>query len=174
MHKRAKRAILISVGGLAGVAALVVGLSLSSRAPEKPSAPTLPAEKPKPMVFKRSGAVAPVVEALELVTRPGAARAAMLARRRRCHLCVLVDGAERRYDLDIGQRAESFAGLLEAGFKPAEADTRKALQLYRAVSRRALPDFDEARGDNVLVLACPKAEWPKLALHWPTARSLRR
>lgn len=119
------------------------------------------------MVFRAQGIAGRVASALELVVRPGRAQAALWSVGNSRWVCVVVDGAERAYDLDQGMSADAFGGLLEGGFAPASPETARTAGIYRAVARRAVPDFNELRGDRVLVVVCPKAEWPGLSLRWP-------
>ncbi len=120
------------------------------------------------MEFTRQGLPGQVTAALERVVRPGRAQVAVWPLRRPCWVCVVVDGPERYYDLDRHMKADLFGGLLEAGFKPLPGEMTRLTSIYRATSRAAVVGFNEDAGDRVLVLLCPRAEWPKLSLCWPS------
>lgn len=176
-----RKATWIKLAGLVAVlaiAAAVAAIALTHRsalqrpatARPDPSA-TQEAGPPVPIGFSTSGAVAPIVEALEHIVRKGRAAAAVWPRKAPRWYCVLIDGAERYYELDRGMRAEHFAGLVEGGFRPMPSPMSRTTSIYRAVAKRAVPSYNEDRGDRILVILCPQADWPKLALHWPTLPS---
>lgn len=169
MHQSAKRAIVIIGAGLAVAAALIVGRIILSRRPERPApAKQAPEESvAPPMEFTKVGVPGKVVEAVEMVVRKGRVQAAVCPLRRLLWICVVVDGKERLYELGRDMTAASFPGLLDGGFKPVPSEMTRTTSIYRAVAKDAVPVFDEDRGDRILVLLCPKDEWPKLSLHWP-------
>ncbi len=175
--RKIKLAVLLCLLAVAAAAVMAVVFSRRSPAvsPGTPGTPGTPrgeepaAEKPVAalMDFGASGPVAPIIEALEHIVRKGRVRAALWPRKAPLCLCVLVDGAERYYELDRDMNADQFAGLAENGFKPLPGTMTRTTSIYRAVARRAVPGYSEDRGDRILVLLCPQADWPKLSLRWP-------
>jgi hypothetical protein len=76
----------------------------------------------------------------------------------------------RYADLDTGLRLEDFPALRDGGFQPPPAPVLRTLSIYRSMAKKAM-DYDAARGDRILILFCPRDEWPRLRLAWPTAAS---
>jgi len=169
--RRSTRRKLIVVAVL-GAGAVAIGLAVlltrgRGQAGSGPPSPPSPPGVREPMAFSVRGVAGRVVAALELVVGQGRAQAALWPVGAARWVCAMVDGAEKTYDLDQGMSADAFAGLLEGGFQPSSAEGARTAGIYRAVARRAVPEFSELRGDRVLVLVCPKAEWPGLSLRWP-------
>ena len=179
MH-RSRKHKLILFAAVAAVAAIAAVLALAlhrSRSRTRSMAESLevPMGDPVPMEFTKTGIPGKVIEAVEMVVRPpGRVRAALSPYPGPRWVCVVVDGAERLADLDQNMKAEQFPGLVEAGFKPVPVQMTRTTSIYRAVSRRAVPEYSDLRGDRVLVLLCPRSDWPRLALHWPTPPKRRK
>ncbi|MBM4035011.1 MAG: hypothetical protein FJ291_24985 [Planctomycetes bacterium] len=171
--RRSKKIKLAALGGLLAVAAAIAIILLTRRSARAPAMDTTPPQKPvaAPIEFTDAGAAARIIKQLEFVERKGRVRAAVSPGKAPRWFCVLVDGEQRYYELDRGAKAEEFAGLAEGGFQPLPAPMARTTSIYRAVARRAVPDFNEDRGDRILVLLCPQQDWPKLALRWPPAPS---
>jgi len=165
---RRKLIVLAALGGCAVAVGLAVLLPRGhGQAGSGSALPPSPPGVREAMAFSSRGAAGLVAAALELVVGQGHAQAALWPVGNSRWVCVMVDGAGKFYDLDLGMSADAFAGLLEGGFKPASPDGARTAGIYRAVARRAVPEFNELRGDRVLVLVCPRAEWPGLSLRWP-------
>ncbi len=160
---------LLTVAAAAAILAVVISRRSAARRPAAPGGETPADEKPVAVLmdFGVSGPVAPIIEALEHIVRKGRVKAAVWPRKAPRWFCLLVDGAERYYELDREMTADQFAGLAEGGFKPLPSTTTHTASIYRAIARRALPGYTEDRGDRILVLLCPQADWPKLSLRWP-------
>jgi hypothetical protein len=161
------------------VAALVAALGVlilaltrpSSEEPDPPpatasaSAPARP--KPEPMAFSRDGLAAEIVQAVERPARKGRVRVAVRETGGARWVCVLVVESWRYYELDRGFDIGDFPALEAAGFQPAPPQASRAtLSVYRSVAKRAM-SYDAARGDRVIILLCPQAEWDALELSWP-------
>ncbi|HUT32819.1 MAG TPA: hypothetical protein VNE39_05025 [Planctomycetota bacterium] len=168
--KRTTKAVLIVVGGSAIVAAAFV-LSARARRPAEvhkdDTLPPPPKAVPAPMRFANEGLPARIIESLEHVVRPGRAQAAVWPRKAPLWFCVVVDGKQRYYELDRGMKVEHFGGLTECSFQPLPPAMGRTTSIYRAVARRAVPEFNEDHGDRILILLCPRDDWPKLSLQWP-------
>lgn len=160
------------LGGLAVASAAAGAFVAARRSTQKPPQPEVGATRAEPrvsqpMTFEDSPSTAPIVQALAHVVPKGCARVAVWPRKSPKWFCVLVDGAARYYDLDRDMTAEQFAGLADCGFQPLPSTMSRTTSIYRTVAKRAALGFNEDRGDRVLVLLCPQAEWPKLSLRWP-------
>lgn len=123
--------------------------------------------KHTPMAFAREGDAGKVVVAVERVARAGNAQVAVAPRNGGRWICILVNGRERYVELEPGLRADDFPWIREGGFKPPPPQlARSATSIYRSVAKRAM-GYDPERGDRIVIVVCPKAQWPQLALTWP-------
>ena len=141
--------------------------------PAGPEAAVPDAPKPTPMAFTREGDAGKVAVAVERVARPGNAQVAVAPRNGGRWICVLVNGRERYVELDQGLRADDFPWIGKGGFQPPPPQlARTGTSIYRSVAKRAM-GYDAERGDRILIVVCPRDQWPQLALRWP-APSARR
>lgn len=140
------------------------------RGPSQPSAPATP--QPTPMRFTRDGVASAITQAVERVVRAGRAQVAVHPRNGGRWVCILVDARERYVELGRGLRAEDFPALQELGFRPPPTPISRTMSIYRSVAKRAM-EYDVERGDRIIILLCPRAEWPTLTLHWPAAKPSR-
>jgi len=122
------------------------------------------------MEFTRDGIAGMITEAVERVVRPGRACVALRQLGDGRWACILADGPGRYYDLDAGLSTDDFPGLDAQGFAPPPAPITRTTSIYRSVAKRAM-SFDVGRGDRVIVLVCPREQWPGLELRWPPAES---
>ena len=125
----------------------------------------IPGAGATPMTFARSGDVATIVTAVERAARPGRTRMARTVAGDAQRLCILVD-ADRRYgefDSNTPQRLATM--LAEAGFEKPPQHVSKSMSIYRSLAKNVM-DYEAARGDTVIVLLCPQAEWDSLHLNW--------
>ena len=117
------------------------------------------------MTFARSGDVAAIVTAVERATRPGKTRMARTVAGDAQQLCILVD-ADRRYgEFDNNTPQQLATMLAEAGFEKPPHHVSKSMSIYRSLAKNEM-DYEAARGDTVIVLLCPQAEWDSLRLNW--------
>jgi hypothetical protein len=101
------------------------------------------------------------------VVRPGRAQVAVTRRNGGRWVCILVDGRQRHFELDRGLDPQQFPWLRAAGFRPLPPGrSRHSTSIYRSVAKRAM-DYDRERGDRILILLCPREQWPELDLRWP-------
>jgi len=125
----------------------------------------IPGAGSTPMTFTRSGDVAAIVTAVERAARPGKTRMAQTLTGDAQQLCILVD-ADRRYgefDSNTPQRLATM--LTEAGFEKPPQHVSKSMSIYRSLAKSGM-DYEATRGDTVIVLLCPQAEWDSLHLNW--------
>ncbi|MFP4058187.1 MAG: hypothetical protein ACLF0G_15070 [Candidatus Brocadiia bacterium] len=114
-----------------------------------------------------AGVAAEVARAAERVSRPGRSRVALHRRDGGRWVCILVDGPERYVRLDRGLSPEQFPALEAQGFRaPPPHIVRATTSIYRSVAKAAM-DYDQARGDRIVVLVCPRDQWDALDLRWP-------
>ena len=172
--KRTTKAVLIVVGGAAVIAAgIVLRLQFAKRR-GKPkgvqdgayaTAPEAPGVR-APIEFTGSDVPGRIVEALGYVVGKGRAQAAVWPLPRPRLFCVMVHGAKRYYELEQGMKEADFEGLAEGGFRPLPHEMNHTTSIYRAVTKEAVPDFHEGV-DRILIVLCPKEDWPKVSLRWP-------
>jgi hypothetical protein len=113
------------------------------------------------------GKYSKVIKAVEAVVGKGNVRAST----RRPHggsawTCVTVDGPERVCLMDPAWSIDDFPVLKEAGFQPVRGPSAKTLSIYSSVTISTM-NYDRERGDRVVVLVCPKADWDRLKVPWP-------
>jgi len=177
--RRTTKRVLIAACAVVGAAAIAAGgfyvlrgcLRRGRARPKSVQADPIVATPEPPLVrlpvqFTRAGVPGRIVEALEYVVGKGRAQAAAWPLQRPRCLCVMVDGAERFYELDQGMKADAFEGLAECGFRPLPPAMTRTTSNYRAVTKRAVPAFNEDI-DRILVLLCPQKDWPTVSLRWP-------
>lgn len=133
--------------------------------PPLPAAPVAPAGN-APMEFTAEGANADIVRAIEKVVRPGRALVASISRDGARWICILVDADQRYYELDLGLQPEIFPSLRESGFAPPPDPISRTMSIYRSVAKRPM-NYQESRGDKIIILLCPRDDWPGLSLCWP-------
>jgi hypothetical protein len=121
------------------------------------------------MQFARDGVAGTITQAVERVVQPGRAKVAVCSRDGGRRVCILVDADERYVEFGAGLDPGDFPALQEAGFRRPPSPVSRTTSIYRSVAKRAMK-YDAQRGDSILVLLCPRAEWPTLALHWPAPR----
>ena len=143
-------------------------------AADAPSEKDVRQTSPLTMEFTREGVAGSIVQAVERVVRPGRARVAVRplgdARtpRRARLVCILVDSPERYCELDAGLDARDLPVLREEGFRPPPAPVTRTTSIYRSVAKRAM-GYRADRGDRIIILLCPREDWPGLRLTWPEA-----
>lgn len=131
-------------------------------APPEPKAPKRP-----PMEFTRQGVAGEIAKAVERVVRRGRAKVAIARRNGGRWVCILVDQKSRTYELDRGMDPADFPFLETGGFqRPPSHIARTGTSIYRAKAKRAM-DYDRQRGDRILILLCPREQWPELDFSWP-------
>jgi len=119
------------------------------------------------MEFTREGVAGKITQAVERVVRAGRAQVAICPRDGGRWVCILVDARERYFELDQGLTSDQFPTLRESGFRrPPSHIARTSSSIYRSVAKRAM-GYDAARGDRIIVLMCPRDQWPTLSLQWP-------
>ena len=117
------------------------------------------------MTFARGGDVADIVTAVERAARPGKTRMARTVAGDSQQLCILVD-ADRRYgEFDSNTPHRLATMLAEAGFEKPPLHVSKSMSIYRSLAKNVM-NYEAARGDTVIVLLCPQAEWDSLHLNW--------
>ena len=172
--KRTTKAVLLVAGGAAVIAAVIVLRLQFAKPRHKPkgaqddayaTAPEAPGVR-APIEFTGSDVPGRIVEALEYVVGKGRAQAAVWPLSRPRCFCVMVNGAKRYYELEQGMREADFEGLAEGGFRPLPHEMSRTTSIYRAVAKEAVPAFNEGF-DRILIVLCPKEDWPKVSLRWP-------
>ena len=151
--------------------------ALSTRQPgaAKPgtSEPSVaPPPQPVPIRFTRDGQAGKITQAVERVTRPGRTQVAVHQRDGGRWVCIVADPGvkDRYYALDGGMTLDDLPALEGAGFRPPPSHiARTSTSIYRSMAKRAM-GYDHARGDRIIILLCPRAEWPSLGLHWPALK----
>jgi hypothetical protein len=172
--KRTTKAVLIVAGAAVVIAAGIVLWLRFAKPHRRPTPPQgeLYAVTPEPppvrhpIQFTGSDVPGRIVEALEYVVGKGHAQAAVWPLRKPRCFCVMVNGAQRCYELEQGMRAADFEGLADGGFRPLPPEMSRTTSIYRAVAKQAVPVFDETV-DRILIVLCPKDDWPKVSLRWP-------
>jgi flagellar biosynthesis/type III secretory pathway M-ring protein FliF/YscJ len=80
--------------------------------------------------------------------------------------CVTVDGPERVCLMDSDWTLDDFPVLREAGFQPVQGPSIKTLSIYKSLTISSM-SYQATRGDRVVVLVCPKADWEAMTIPWP-------
>ncbi len=143
----------------------LVSILLTTRPEPGPPAP-LATPASEPIKFTDHAHAAPILRAVERVSRPGHSRVAVQRANGGEWVCILVDGPEPYCDLDAGLARSDLPGLAERGFREPPPPIRRQMSIYRSLAAKAI-DYDRVRGDRIIVLFCPQADWPALRLHWP-------
>ncbi|MDP7396155.1 MAG: hypothetical protein QF541_04765 [Lentisphaeria bacterium] len=125
----------------------------------------VPGAAATPMTFARSGSVDAIVTAVERAAKPGKTRMARTVEGNAQQLCILVDGDRRYGELDSNTPQQLATMLIEAGFEKPPQHVSKSMSIYRSLAKNAM-NYEAARGDTVIVLLCPQAEWDSLHLSW--------
>jgi len=175
-----REVLIIAVGAVILIAILAVFLvvlaarrgaqELPASAPnadlpaEPAPPPPAPRPAPAPMESSAEGVAAAVAQAVERVVRPGNARVTVIQRGGARWACILVASPQRYYDLDQGLALGQFPALRDGGFQPVPPQmVRATTSICRSVARTAM-GYDAARGDRILIVLCPRDEWPKITL----------
>ena len=130
---------------------------------ESPEA--IPGAGATPMTFARSGDVAAIVTAVERAARPGKTRMARTAAGDAQQLCILVDADKRYGEFDSNTPEQLATMLAEADFDKPPQHVSKSMSIYRSLAKKVM-NYEAARGDTVIVLLCPQAQWDSLDLSW--------
>ena len=120
---------------------------------------------PEAVRFAREGKAGALTIALERILDEGRARVAMTSRGDARWVCALIDAEKRYAGLDGGLRVGDVPVLKEQGFSEPPLPVAKTMSIYRSHAKTAI-DYRRKRGDLVVVLLCPKAEWEQLRLNW--------
>jgi hypothetical protein len=133
--------------------------------PEKPPANE---SKPagQPMVFSNDGLAGNILHAAEGVAGNGNAKVSVYAHSGGRLICVLTAGMQRNYSLDEGLEPEQFPFIQSQKFVPPDPHVLQTMSIYRSLAKREV-GFSAERGDRIIVLLCPKEDWPNLDLRWP-------
>jgi len=149
-----------------GAALLLVLLAQAPGEGESPEPSPVSPSRPA-MAFNADGVAGQIDTAVERVVRPGNAQVAVSPRNGGRWVCIVVNGRERYFELDQGLKPEDFPWIQEGGFQPSPPHlSRTGTSIYRSVAKRAM-GYDAASGDRILILVCPRDQWPGLRLHWP-------
>jgi hypothetical protein len=173
-----------------GIAALVVaGVLLfhftgwigqrNPKASVQTVAPIIPDTLPRPaatpaalqetrsrMEFRRDGDAAKPIREVERAAGTECTSVALKKEGAAIWVCLLVAAPERYVDVDQGWSLADFPALRDKGFKEPPGPYVKTMSIYRSLAQSAL-NCNRARGDRMVVIVCPKAEWSDLALRWP-------
>jgi hypothetical protein len=136
---------------------------------ERGPASSTPSSQPQaPAIeFSREGLAGKLATEVERVVGPGKAQAAVLPRGEARWVCILADAPARYVELDQGMNPDDSPAIQAEGFRPPPPPmARTTTSIYRSVTKTAM-GYDAARGDRIIIFLCPRAEWPRLALHWP-------
>ena len=125
----------------------------------------LPA-KLEPMVFSREGLNAKVTQAVEQVCGKENSLVSLLPRGEARWICIVVREDQRYYQLDDGLTPEDFPALARMTFAEPPEPVARTMSIYRSVAKTAM-GYRADRGDRIIVLLCPKENWPGLQLQWP-------
>ena len=182
--------ILIVLLATLAAALYLVLHSPSARAPSPPSSPPIqPAKietpppqpasgftppernagqpvKLEPMVFSREGLNAKITQAVEQVCGKESSLVSLLPRDEARWVCIVVHEEQRYYALDDGLTPEDFPVLAQGNFAEPPGPILRTMSIYRSVAKTAL-GYRADRGDRIIVLLCPKKDWPALNLNWP-------
>ena len=121
-----------------------------------------------PMQFGADGTAGKIAKAVERVAGPGRVRVAVLETARGRRICILADEYGRFYELDKGVGLSDFPALRLGDFKTPPVPIMRTMSTYRSVAKTAAA-YDEARGDCMIVLLCPRPDWDQLGLAWPAS-----
>jgi hypothetical protein len=122
------------------------------------------------MQFSREGLAALIAVQVERVAGPNRSQVAVRqAPNGPQWACVLVDSPECCYELDEGWRPADFPFLASAGFQPPPPALSRTMSIYRSVTKTEM-SCQQARGDRIVVLFCPKGQWARIPFSWPPVR----
>lgn len=125
----------------------------------------IPSVEATPMSFARSGDVAAIITAVERAARPGKTRMARTVAGDAQQLCILVDADKRYGEFDSNTPEQLATMLAEADFDKPPQHVSKSMSIYRSLAKKVM-NYEAARGDTVIVLLCPQAQWDSLDLSW--------
>jgi hypothetical protein len=132
---------------------------------EKKTQPIAIPAKPQ-LPFSREGVAAKIVQEVERVARPKAANVALLSSDDARLVVVVVDAPERAFAMDPGLQAQYLTIIEAQGFHEPPGPMAMTMSRYASVAKTAM-NFDAAKGDHMMVLQCPEAEWQKIDLPGP-------
>ena len=121
---------------------------------------------PESMVFSREGINAGIAQAVEQVCGKGNSLIAVSPRGEARWICIVAPEERRYYRLDEGLRAEDFPALADGNFVEPPEPILRTMSIYRSVAKTAM-GYRADKGDRIIVLLCPKTDWPMLKLQWP-------
>ncbi len=107
-----------------------------------------------------------IVQAVERVAGPNGVMVGAVHRPTGRWVCVLVEGPARYCELDVGLALDDSPGMAASGFIIPPGVVSRTMSAYRSVARSAM-DYEWDRGDRIIVLTCPRDQWPDLVLFWP-------
>ena len=125
-----------------------------------------PATESSKMEFSRKGLNGEIAAAVERVAGKGRAQVAIVQRGNARLVCVVVDAERRCHELDRGLRADTFPALAAGGFSAPPDPVSRTMSIYRAVVMHSMR-YQAEQGDRVIVLLCPRTQWPQLEVQWP-------
>jgi hypothetical protein len=120
------------------------------------------------MVFSNDGVAGNILRASEGVAGAGNAKVAVYTHGQGRLICILTAGMQRNYSLDEGQEPEQFTFIQTQKFVPPDPHVLQTMSIYRSLAKKEM-GFSAEQGDRIIVLLCPKEEWPSLDLRWPEA-----
>jgi hypothetical protein len=118
------------------------------------------------MEFSRTGPNALVIQAVEQVCGKENSQVSLLANGPARRVCIVVQEEQRYYSLDEGWSPHDFPALEKGHFTVPPGPVLQTMSIYRSVAKTALGCRAD-QGDRIIVLLCPKKEWPDLNLSWP-------
>ena len=121
-----------------------------------------------PMQFGADGTAGKIAQAVARVAGPGRVRVAVLESVRGRCVCILADEYGRFYEMDQGVSLSDFPAVRRGDFKTPPVPIVRTMSAYRSVAKMAA-GYDEARGDRMIVLLCPRPDWDQLGLAWPAS-----
>jgi hypothetical protein len=122
--------------------------------------------KSAPMAFSREGLNARIIQAVEQVCGKENSQVSVLPRGAARWICVVVQEEQRYFSLDEGWAPQDFPALAAGNFSAPPEPILRTMSIYRSVAKTAL-GYRAEQGDRIIVLLCPKKDWPGLNLRWP-------
>ena len=118
------------------------------------------------MVFSNDELAGNILRAAEGVAGAGNAKVSVHTQGQGRLICILTAGMQRNYSLDEGLEAEQFSFIQSQNFVPPDPHVLQTMSIYRSLAKKEM-GFSVEQGDRIIVLLCPKEEWPSLDLRWP-------